>query len=108
LAGAADAIQSSEEARVHLVRYLDVLTRSVLGGNGKKTNLVSSLGESAGGGRRVADYYASIARAVGGAGTDESRRSIYDRARTAQLTQLRKLEPRLSETEINRTLAEAA
>jgi hypothetical protein len=49
----------------------------------------------------VADYYALIARAVGGAGTDESRRSIYDRARAAQLTQLRKREP-LSEAEINR------
>jgi hypothetical protein len=50
----------------------------------------------------VADYYALIARAVRGAGTDESRRSIYDRARTAQLTHLRKVHPPPSETEINR------
>jgi hypothetical protein len=50
----------------------------------------------------VADYHALIARAVGGAGSNETRCSIYDRARTAQLTQLRKLEPPLSEIEINR------
>jgi hypothetical protein len=37
-----------------------------------------------------------------GAGTHEARRSIYDRARAAQLTHLRKLELRLNETEINR------
>jgi hypothetical protein len=49
----------------------------------------------------VADYYALIARAVGGVGSDETRRSIYDQARTAQLTQLRNLEPPLSETKIN-------
>jgi hypothetical protein len=50
----------------------------------------------------MADYYALIARAVGGADSDESRRSIYNWARTAQLTKLRKLEPSLSEAEINR------
>jgi hypothetical protein len=81
-----------------------VLTRSVPGGNGNKTHsrLAGSLGESAGGGRPVADYYALIARAIGGGGTVESRRSIYDRARSAQLTQLRKLEPPLNEAEIDR------
>jgi hypothetical protein len=50
----------------------------------------------------MADYYTLIAGAVAGADSDESRRSIYDRARMAQLAQLRKFEPPLTESEIER------
>jgi hypothetical protein len=50
----------------------------------------------------MADYYTLIARAATRADTDETRRSMYDRARAAQLAQLRKLEPPLSEAEIER------
>src|SRR3954469_23944109 len=52
----------------------------------------------------MADYYPLIARAVDGIpeGTPESRRAVYERARTALMQQLRSLEPPLSEEDIER------
>ena len=51
----------------------------------------------------MTDYYSLIARAVAGLGRDsESRRVLYERARTAQVAQLRKLNPPVAETEITR------
>jgi hypothetical protein len=52
----------------------------------------------------MADYYPLIARAVEGLTerTLEARRAVYERARTALVTQLRSLNPPLSETDINR------
>jgi hypothetical protein len=52
----------------------------------------------------VADYYPLIARAVAGLAqnTGEDRRALYDRARDALVTQLRKLTPALSESDIIR------
>ncbi len=52
----------------------------------------------------MADYYPLIARAVGGLdkNTGENRRALYDRARTALVSQLRGVEPPLDETEITR------
>src|SRR6266702_2603024 len=52
----------------------------------------------------MADYYALIARAVSGLdkNTGENRRALYDRARTALVSQLRGVEPALDETDITR------
>ena len=52
----------------------------------------------------MADYYPLIAKAVSGLdkSTGESRRALYDRARTALLQQLRGVEPALSEPDITR------
>ncbi len=52
----------------------------------------------------MTDYYPLIARAVAGLAksTGESRRTLYERARTALLAQLRNLDPPLPETEITR------
>ena len=53
----------------------------------------------------MADYYSLISRAVAGLDRDaphESRRALYERARAAQLTQLRTISPPLSEAEITR------
>jgi len=52
----------------------------------------------------MADYYPLIAKAVTGLdkSTGETRRALYDRARTALLAQLRGVEPALSEPDITR------
>jgi hypothetical protein len=52
----------------------------------------------------MTDYHPLIARAVDGlqASTGEARRALYERARTALVTQLRSLEPPISETEITK------
>lgn len=52
----------------------------------------------------MADFYPILARAVAGLpdNSAETRRSIYDRARTALVAQLRGLDPPLSEAEIMR------
>src|ERR1700680_383841 len=52
----------------------------------------------------MTDYYPLIARAVAGLAksTGESRRALYERARTALLAQLRSLDPPLAENEITR------
>lgn len=52
----------------------------------------------------MTDYHPLIARAVEGldASTGETRRALYERARTALVTQLRSVEPPLSETEITK------
>ena len=52
----------------------------------------------------MADYYPLIAKAVTGLekSTGETRRALYDRARTALLAQLRGVEPALSEADITR------
>lgn len=51
----------------------------------------------------MADYYPLISKAVAGLAPDaprESRRALYERARAAQLAQLRAIGPPLSEVEI--------
>src|SRR3954454_17849825 len=53
----------------------------------------------------MADYYPLIARAIAGldpSAPGESRRALYDRARTALIAQLRGVPPPLSESEITR------
>lgn len=53
----------------------------------------------------MADYYPLIARAVAGldpSATGESRRALYERARSALIAQLRGVDPPLSESEITR------
>src|SRR5258708_4173375 len=52
----------------------------------------------------MADYYPPIAQAVNGLdkNTVQTRRAIYDLARTAMLTQLRGVTPPLNESDINR------
>ena len=52
----------------------------------------------------MADYYPLIARAVAGLdkGTGEARRGLYERARTALVTQLRGVEPALSDADVTR------
>jgi hypothetical protein len=53
----------------------------------------------------MADYYPLIARAIAGldpSAPGESRRALYERARTALIAQLRGIEPPLSESEITR------
>jgi hypothetical protein len=52
----------------------------------------------------MADYYPLIARAMSGLdkNTGEARRALYERARTALVTQLRGVEPALSEADITR------
>jgi hypothetical protein len=52
----------------------------------------------------MTDYHPLIARAVEGLqkSTGEARRSLYERARTALVTQLRSVDPPLSETEITK------
>lgn len=52
----------------------------------------------------MADYYPLIARAVSGLdkSTGEARRALYERARTALVTQLRGVVPALSEADITR------
>jgi hypothetical protein len=52
----------------------------------------------------MTDYHPLIARAVEALGksTGEARRGIYERARTALVTQLRSVEPALSESEITK------
>src|SRR6202020_723326 len=52
----------------------------------------------------MTDYQPLIARAVEGLGksTGEARRALYERARSALVTQLRSVEPPLSESEITR------
>jgi hypothetical protein len=54
--------------------------------------------------RKMADYHPLIARAVGGLEKDtaENRRALYERARTALVTQLRSTVPPLEEAEITR------
>ncbi|MCF2522297.1 hypothetical protein [Bradyrhizobium sp. G127] len=53
----------------------------------------------------MADYYPLIARAIAGldpSAPGESRRALYERARTALISQLRSVQPALSEAEITR------
>src|ERR1700748_163155 len=53
----------------------------------------------------MADYYPLIARAIAGldpSAPGESRRALYERARTALIAQLRSVDPPLSESEITR------
>jgi len=52
----------------------------------------------------MADYHPLIARAVEGLGTStgEARRALYERARAALVSQLRAIEPALSEADITR------
>ena len=52
----------------------------------------------------MADYYPLIAKAVAGLdkGTGEARRALYERARSALVTQLRGVSPALSESDITR------
>src|ERR1700753_3746944 len=53
----------------------------------------------------MADYYPLIARAISGldpSAPGESRRALYERARSALIAQLRSVEPPLSESEITR------
>ena len=52
----------------------------------------------------MADYHPLIARAVAGLdkNTGDGRRTIYERARTALVAQLRSVEPPLNETDITR------
>src|SRR3984885_7769614 len=52
----------------------------------------------------MTDYQPLIARAIEGLGksTGEARRALYERARSALVTQLRSVEPALSESEIPR------
>lgn len=53
----------------------------------------------------MADYYPLIARAIAGldpSAPGESRRALYERARSALIAQLRSVEPPLSESEITR------
>jgi hypothetical protein len=53
----------------------------------------------------MADYYPLIARAIAGldpSAPGESRRALYERARTALISQLRSVQPPLSEAEITR------
>src|SRR5690242_21488321 len=53
----------------------------------------------------MADYYPLIARAIAALDPNapgESRRALYERARTALIAQLRSVEPPLSESEITR------
>src|SRR6187455_165849 len=53
----------------------------------------------------MADYYPLIARAISGLDPNapgESRRALYERARTALIAQLRSVQPPLSESEITR------
>ena len=52
----------------------------------------------------MADYHPLIARAVEGLenSTGEARRSLYERARAALVSQLRSMEPALSEADITR------
>src|SRR5580692_1677583 len=53
----------------------------------------------------MADYYPLIARAIAGldpSAPGESRRALYERARAALITQLRGVQPPLSESEITR------
>jgi len=53
----------------------------------------------------MADYYPLIARAISGldpSAPSESRRALYERARTALISQLRGVQPALSEAEITR------
>jgi len=52
----------------------------------------------------MTDYYPLIAKAVAGLdkATGENRRALYERARTALVTQLRSVQPPLSESEITR------
>jgi len=52
----------------------------------------------------MADYHPLIARAVSGLdkNTGENRRALYDRARTALVSQLRGVQPALDETDITR------
>ena len=53
----------------------------------------------------MADYYPLIARAIAGldpSAPGESRRALYERARAALISQLRSVQPPLSESEITR------
>ena len=52
----------------------------------------------------MANYYPLIARAVAGLdlNTGDTRRTLYERARTALVAQLRGLEPKLDDSEITR------
>src|SRR5271154_3172934 len=52
----------------------------------------------------MADYHPLIARAVEGLGsrTGEARRALYERARSALVSQLRGIDPPLSEADITR------
>src|SRR3981081_2620488 len=53
----------------------------------------------------MADYYPLIARAIAGldpSAPGESRRALYERARAALITQLRSVDPPLSESEVTR------
>jgi hypothetical protein len=54
--------------------------------------------------QKMADYHPLIARAVEGLGSSsgEARRSLYERARSALVSQLRAIEPPLSEADITR------
>src|SRR5438552_7215458 len=53
----------------------------------------------------MSDYYPLIARAIAGldpSAPGESRRALYERARAALISQLRSVQPPLSESEITR------
>src|ERR1700683_1763589 len=52
----------------------------------------------------MTDYHPLIARAVDGLAknTGDARRALYERARTALVTQLRSVEPALSESDITK------
>ena len=55
-------------------------------------------------GARMTEYYAPISRSVAAldTNTSELRRALYDRARAAQVNQLRKVDPPLTKSDFDR------